>query len=162
MSRAQTTDPKPPWIRRLAENRKARYDYHVLETVEAGLALTGTEVKAARTGRIQLKDAHVEFRGEEAFLVGAHISPYSPGNRDNHEAERPRKLLLRQRQLERLFGRLQTKGLTAVPLEVYFKDSWIKVKIALVQGKKQHDKRETIRRRELDREARAAIKTARS
>ncbi|RMH19736.1 MAG: SsrA-binding protein SmpB [Acidobacteria bacterium] len=155
------SEPNRP-IRPLATNRKARHDYHVLETLEAGLVLTGTEVKAARTGRVQLKDAFVEFRSGEAFLVGVHIGPYSHGNRENHEAERPRKLLLKRRQLERLYGALQTKGLTAVPLSLYLKGSWIKVEIAVVQGKKQHDKREAERRRELEREAREAMKAARS
>lgn len=147
--------------RLLASNRKARHDYHILETFEAGLVLTGTEVKSVRDGRVQLKDSYVEFRNGAAFLIGAHISPYSHGNRENHLPERPRKLLLRQRELDRIFGRMQTKGLTTVPLSVHLKGRWIKVEIALVQGKKLYDKRETARRRELDREAREAMKEAR-
>ena len=148
--------------RLLASNRKARHDYHILETVEAGLVLTGTEAKSARDGRVQLKDGYVEFRHGAAFLIGVHISPYSQGNRENHEPERPRKLLLRQRELDRMYGRLQTKGLTAVPLAVHLKGRWIKVDIGLVQGKKLYDKREAARRRELDKEAREAMKEARN
>jgi len=145
----------------LARNKKARHEYLVLESLEAGLALTGTEVKAARTGQVQLRESFIEFRDDEAWLVGAHISPYSHGNRANHVAERPRKLLLSRREMDRLSGKAQAKGLTVVPLSMYLKGSWIKLEIALVQGKKIHDKRETERRRELDREAQEAIKAQR-
>ncbi|MEM6454591.1 MAG: SsrA-binding protein SmpB [Acidobacteriota bacterium] len=147
-------------IRTLASNRKARHDYHVLETVEAGLQLTGTEVKSARDGRIVLRDAFVSFRGEQAFLEGAQISHYSHGNRENHLPDRPRKLLLKQREIERLAGRVQTKGLSVVPLSMYLKGPWIKTEIALVQGKKLHDKRDALRQKTLDREARQAMKDA--
>jgi SsrA-binding protein len=142
----------------LASNRRAQHDYHVLEVLEAGLQLTGTEVKAARGGRIQLKDSHIEVRDGQAWLVGAHISPYSHGNRENHPAERSRRLLLKKRQIERLYGRLQISGHTAVPLSVYLKGNWIKMEIAVVQGKKQYDKRETEKRKEQDREMQAAVK----
>ena len=148
-------------VRPLASNKRARHDYHVLETFEAGIQLAGTEVKAARAGKVQLKDSYVEFRDGQAFLVGAHISPYSHGNRENHEPERPRQLLLKKREIERLFGRTQLKGLTVVPLSVYLKGNWIKVEIALVQGKKLFDKREAEKTRELDREAEAAVKSGR-
>jgi SsrA-binding protein len=148
-------------LRVLARNKKARHEYHVLESLEAGLALTGTEVKAARTGKVQLRESYVEFRDGEGWLVGAHISPYSHGNRENHLPERPRKILLSRREMDRLAGSVQTKGLTVVPLSLYLKGSWIKVEIALVQGKKLHDKRETERRREQDREAQEAIKQQR-
>ncbi len=147
--------------RLLAENRRARYDYHVLEKLEAGLVLTGTEAKAARTGKIQLVDGHVEQRHGSAFLIGVHISPYAHGNLWNHQPDRPRKLLLHQRELDRLLGTLQTKGVTAVPLKVYIKGPWIKAEIGIVKGKKLYDKRETEKRRELDREAREAVKAAR-
>ena len=148
-------------VRSLASNRRARHDYHVLETLEAGIELWGTEVKSAREGRVQLKDSYVEFKGGEAFLQGVHISPYSHGNRENHEPERPRRLLLKRRELDKLAARTVQKGLTVVPLEVYLKGSRIKVEIALVQGKKLYDKRETEKKKEQDREAREAMKAAR-
>ncbi|HEX7185493.1 MAG TPA: SsrA-binding protein SmpB [Thermoanaerobaculia bacterium] len=149
---------KAPVRRELASNRRARHDYHILETFEAGLRLTGTEVKAVRGGKVQLKDSFVELRNGEAWLVGAHISPYSHGNRENHPPERDRKLLLQKRQIERLFGRTQLKGQTVIPLSVYLKGNWIKVEIALAQGKKLYDKREALKEKELDREAEAAVK----
>ena len=144
-------------VRPLASNKRARYDYHVLETFEAGIRLKGTEVKSVREGRVQLKDSYVEFKDSQAFLVGAHISAYSHGNRENHDPEQMRKLLLRKREIERLFGRTQLKGLTVVPLAMYLKGNWVKVEIALVQGKKLYDKRESEKTRELDREAEAVV-----
>jgi SsrA-binding protein len=144
--------------RTLASNRRAHHDYHILESFEAGIQLQGTEVKAVRTGKVQLKDSFVEIRDGQAFLVGAHISPYSHGNRENHLPERPRRLLLKRRQIERLFGRTLLKGYTVVPLSVYLKGNWIKVEIALAQGKKLYDKREAEKRRELDREVEDAVK----
>ncbi len=150
-----------PERRLLASNRRARHDYHVLETYEAGLSLHGTEVKSARAGKVQLKDSYVEFRNGEAFLVGAHISEYSHGNRENHLPERERKLLLHRKEIDKLSSRVIMKGFTVVPLQVYLKHDRVKVEVALVQGKKLHDKRETERRRELDKEAREAMKTAR-
>jgi SsrA-binding protein len=149
---------KVPEVRSLAGNRRALHDYLVLDRVEAGIALLGTEVKAARTGKIQLQDAYVDFRGGEAFLVGAHISPYSHGNRENHLPDRERKLLLSRREIDKLGGRVSAKGLSVVPLQVYLRGSHIKVEIALVQGKKLHDKREALRAKELDREAQAAVR----
>lgn len=141
-------------IQVLARNRKARHDYEILETFEAGMALAGTEVKSVREGRIQLKDSYVEIRGREGWLVGAHISPYSHGNILNHDPERPRKLLLKRRELDRLFGRSLLRGQTIIPLRVYLKGNWIKIEIALAQGKKLHDKRrvekEKIARQEAD------------
>lgn len=138
----------------LARNRRARHDYDVLETFEAGLVLQGTEVKAARGGKVQLKDAYVELRDGEAYLQRAHIGPYQHAGRDNHEPERPRKLLLQRREIDRLRGKLQGqgRGLTIVPLQVMTRGPWIKVEIALVQGKKLYDKRERERLKELDRE----------
>ncbi len=144
--------------RPLASNKRARHDYHILETFEAGIQLAGTEVKSVREGRVQLKDSYIELKDGQAYLVGAHISPYSHGNRENRDPERLRKLLLKKREIGRLFGRAQLKGLTVVPLAVYLKGNWIKVEIALVQGKKLYDKRETEKTRELDREMEAAIK----
>jgi SsrA-binding protein len=147
-----------PDVKVLAQNRRARHDYHVLETVEAGIALAGTEVKSARDGKVTLKDSFVELRDGQAFLQRAHIGPYSHGNRQNHEPERPRKLLLRRREIDRLAGKMQGRGLTIVPLRVLLRGSWIKVEIALVQGKKLYDKRESERVRELDREMEQARK----
>ena len=149
----------PP--RALATNKRARHDLEILETLEAGIELTGTEVKAARSGKVQLKDSHVEFRDGQAYLVGAHVSPYSHGNRENHEPERPRRLLLRKRQIDKLFGRTLLKGYTVVPLSVYLQGNWVKVEIALAQGKKLYDKRATERGREMDREMEQAFKTVR-
>lgn len=144
--------------RPLASNKRARHDYHILETFEAGIKLAGTEVKAVRSGKVQLKDSYVELRNGQAYLVGAHISPYSHGNRENHEPEAVRKLLLKRREIERLFGRSQLKGLTVIPLSVYLKGNWIKLEIGLAQGKKLYDKRESEKVRELDREVEAAVK----
>jgi SsrA-binding protein len=145
----------------LASNRRALHEYHVLEKVEAGIALRGTEVKSIRTGTVQLHDAFVEFRSGEAFLVGAHVSAYSHGNRENHEPDRARKLLLHRREIDRLAGKSQGKGHTVVPLKMYLSDGRVKVEIALAVGKKQHDKRQAARERELDREAAEAVSRAR-
>jgi SsrA-binding protein len=149
---------KPIPVRSLATNKRVRHDYEVLDTFEAGMELSGTEVKAARNGKVQLKDSYVEFRGGQAYLVGAHISHYSHGNRENHEPERPRRLLLKKREIEKLFGRTLLKGFTVVPLSMYLKGNWLKVEIALAQGKKLYDKRQTERTKTLDREAEEAIK----
>jgi SsrA-binding protein len=149
---------KPIPVRPLATNKRARHDYEVLDTFEAGMELSGTEVKAARNGKVQLKDSYVEFRDGQAYLVGAHISHYSHGNRENHEPERPRRLLLKKREIEKLYGRTLLKGFTVVPLSLYLKGNWLKVEIALAQGKKLYDKRQTERTKTLDREAEEAIK----
>ncbi|MEM8993518.1 MAG: SsrA-binding protein SmpB [Acidobacteriota bacterium] len=146
--------------RQLASNKRARHEYHIHDEIEAGLQLTGTEVKAARSGKIQLRDGYVEFRDGQAWLCGVHISPYSHGNRENHVMVRPRKLLMHRRQIERLAGRSQAKGFTVVPLKMYLSGNLIKVEIGLGQGKKLYDKRATEKERELDREAREAIKVA--
>lgn len=148
---------KTPEVRLLAGNRRAAFDYFIHERLEAGIVLTGTEVKSARTGKIQLADAFVDFQRGEAFLVNAHISPYSHGNRENHLPDRPRKLLLSRREIDKLAGRVTTKGYSVVPLQVYLRGSRIKVEVGLVQGKKLYDKRETERTKELDREAAAAM-----
>jgi len=148
---------KKPEIRVLARNRRARHDYEILETFEAGMALSGTEVKSARDGRVQLKDSYVEIRDGEGWLVGAHISPYSHGNLMNHDPERPRKLLLKRRELDRLFGRSLLKGQTVIPLSVYLKGNWIKIEIALARGKKLHDKRQAEREKIARQEADEAI-----
>lgn len=143
---------KGPDERPLATNRRARFDYNILETLEAGIQLLGTEVKSVRAGKVQLRDSYVEIRQGEAFMIGAHISPYSHGNRENHDPDRTRKLLLKRREIDRLYGKTQAKGLTVVPLKMYLSGHHIKVEIALVQGKRQHDKRLAEKQRELDRE----------
>ena len=142
----------------IATNRKAFHDYFVLQKLEAGIALTGTEVKSLRDGKVNLKDSYIDFDHGEAYLIGAHISPYSHGNRENHDPERKRKLLLHRREIDRLFGQVVEKGLTIVPLRLYFKSGRVKAEIAVVRGKKLFDKRESEKRRELDREAEAAMK----
>jgi SsrA-binding protein len=142
----------------LAENRKASFDYHFLETFEAGLVLTGTEVKAIREGGVNLRDSYCRLEGAEAYLLGAHISQYSHGGYAVHDPTRSRKLLLHRDELNKLLGKTTEKGLTIVPVRMYFKNGRVKVLIALAKGKKTFDKRETIKRREADRETRAAIK----
>lgn len=142
----------------IASNKKALHDYFILQKVEAGLVLTGTELKSLRGGKAQLKDAYVIFKNGEAYLFGAHISPYTHGNLQNHDPERTRKLLLHRRELEKLHSQTTEKGLSIVPLRLYFKGSRVKAEIAVVRGKKQYDKRDTERTRELDREAASAMK----
>jgi SsrA-binding protein len=142
----------------IAENRKARHDYHVLETWEAGVALLGTEVKAIREGRINLRDSYARADHGEIWMMNVHISSYSHRGYADHAEMRQRKLLLHAHEIRKLIGRTAEKGLTLVPLEMYFKNGRIKVLLALAKGKQAHDKRETIRRREVDRETRAAVK----
>ncbi len=142
----------------VSTNREAYHNYHIVETYECGIALTGTEVKSIRDGRCNLKDAYGLIRNGEAWLLNAHISPYSHGNRENHEPTRTRKLLLHKAEIERLIGKAQEKGLTLVPTKMYFKNGRIKVELAIARGKKLYDKRETERRREADREARVMMK----
>lgn len=153
---SKPTPAKRP-VKVLAKNRKARHDYHILETFTAGMVLTGTEVKSVRDGKIQLKDSYVEVRDHQAWLVGAHISPYSHGNRENHDPERPRKLLLHRREIDKLMGRTTIKGQTVVPLTVLLDGSWIKVEIALAQGKKLYDKRRAEKEKQVERELRDAV-----
>ncbi len=142
----------------IASNKKALHDYFVLQKLEAGIELTGTEVKSLRDGKANLKDSYVAIEGGEAYLVGTHISPYSHGNIANHDPERRRRLLLHKREIEKLHEQIQEKGLTVVPLRMYFKSSRVKTEIAVVRGKKLYDKRETEKRREQEREAAAAMK----
>jgi SsrA-binding protein len=142
----------------LATNRKARHVYHLLEKETAGIELLGTEVKAVREGKINLKEAFVQFVAGEAFLVGCHIGAYEAAGYAHHDSLRRRRLLLHKRQIERLSSKVQEKGLTVVPLSVFTDGNWIKVEIVLVRGKQLHDKRETLRRRTLDREAEQAVK----
>ncbi len=145
----------------IASNKKALHEYFIVQKLEAGLVLTGTEVKALRDGKANLKDAYVIFKNGEAYLFGLHISPYSHGNIQNHEPDRTRKLLLHKRELDKLHGQTAEKGLTVVPLRLYFKGARVKTEIAVVRGKKQYDKRDSERSRELDREAQQAMKERR-
>ena len=142
----------------VADNRKAFFDFHVIETLEAGIALLGTEIKAIREGRVNLRDSYARLENGEIWLLNVHISPYSHTGYAHHEERRQRKLLLHKHEIMKLAGRVQEKGLTLVPLQLYFKGGRLKVSIALVKGKQAPDKRETIRRREVDRETRAAVK----
>ena len=148
---------KPPQ-RDIAVNRKARHDYEWLETLEAGLVLTGTEVKSARAGKVNLKDGYAAPRDGELFLLQVHISPYSHGTFDNHEALRPRKILLHRRELRRLIGKITERGLTLVPTRMYFKNGRVKVELALARGKKRHDRRAAARERDMERDVQAALK----
>ena len=145
----------------IAENRKAFHDYHLLETFEAGIALLGTEVKAIREGRVNLRDSYARLENGEVFLFNVNISPYSHRGYAEHEPLRRRKLLLHRHEIRKLIGKTVEKGMTLVPTRLYFKNGRVKVAISLAKGKKEYDKRETVKRREADRETRAAIKTRR-
>jgi SsrA-binding protein len=148
-------------IKILTENRQARHNYILLETFEAGLALTGTEVKAARAGMVQLKDAYAQIRDHEAWLINAHISPYSHGNRQNHDPLRDRKLLLHRREIDKLSGRTRDGGLTIIPTRLYLKKGRIKCELALARARRKYDKRELEREREKEAEARQVLREAR-
>ena len=142
----------------LARNRKALHEYHVIDTYEAGIVLAGPEVKSIRAGRASLAEAFARIEGNEAYLHGMHISPYDPASRWNVDPTRTRKLLLNRREIRRLIGATQQEGLTLVPLELYVKDGFIKVEIALARGKKRHDKREDLKKRDADREIQRAVR----
>lgn len=148
--------------RPIATNRKARHEYEILETLEAGIVLTGTEVKALREGRCNLEDGYAVFldtHSHELWLLNLHIGPYShAAPHANHEPKRPRKLLLHKRQAIRLRSKVQEKGLTLIPLSLYFSGPYVKVELALVRGKKLYDRREDIRRRDMEREMRRSLK----
>ncbi|MBM4286031.1 MAG: SsrA-binding protein SmpB [Deltaproteobacteria bacterium] len=145
-------------IKLICRNRKAYFEYTVDAVFEAGLVLQGTEVKSLRLGKANIEDAYARFRDGEIYLLNAHISPYTHAAAENHEPTRPRKLLLRRRELKRLLGKVQERGFTLVPLKLYFKNEYAKVELALAKGKRQADKRETIRRREEQRELERARK----
>jgi len=145
-------------VKIITRNRKAYHDYFILEQMEAGIALAGTEVKSLREGRANLKDSYARVQDGEVVLYGMHISPYDHGNRFNHDPERPRKLLLHKREIWRLMGRVEEKGLTLVPLALYFTRGKAKVELALAKGKAEHDKREAIARRDAGREIARAMK----
>jgi SsrA-binding protein len=145
----------------ISENRKALHDYHILETFEAGVVLQGTEVKSIREGRVNLRDSYARVDNGEVFVYNIHISPYSHRGYADHEPTRPRKLLLHRQEIRKLIGRTVERGLTLVPLRVYFKNGKVKVAVSLAKGKQAHDKREAIKKREVERETRAAVKAAR-
>ncbi len=145
----------------VATNRQASFRYNLLERFECGMVLQGTEVKALREGKAQLKDSYASIREGEVWLIAAYIPPYGPASRENHEPERPRKLLLHRAEIDRLTGRTRERGLTLVPTRMYFRDGRAKVEIALARGKDVHDKRETIRKREVAREVQRELREAR-
>ncbi|TEU07344.1 MAG: SsrA-binding protein SmpB [Candidatus Aminicenantes bacterium] len=146
-------------MRTIATNKKAKFNYEILERIEAGISLLGSEVKSVREGGISLKESHAEIKGGEVFLINCNISPYEAASRFNHEPKRDRKLLLHRREIKRLTGKIQEKGLTLVPTKVFFNDKGkVKVEVALAKGKRTYKKREVIRERDRDRELRAELK----
>ena len=145
-------------VKLVARNRKARHEYHILETLEAGIVLLGSEVKSLREGNASLSDSYARVEGSEVWLHNLHIGTYGPSGPDAHEHKRRRKLLLHRQEIRRLIGKVEQAGLTLIPLEIYFRDGVAKLMLALAKGKKQWDKREDIKRREAEREARRARK----
>ncbi len=146
----------------VVSNRKARHEYSVVETMEAGIVLTGTEVKSLRAGNANLQDSYAAIKRGEVWLINMHISPYEHGNISNHQPTRPRKLLLQRKQIRKLIGRVQEKGLSLVPLSVYFKGPLAKIELALAQGKKRFDKREALAKRQAQREMAHRLKRSTS
>ncbi len=145
-------------IKTIATNRKAYHDYEVVDTFEAGIVLTGTEIKSIREGKANLRDGFALIRNGEVWLLNVHIAPYAGGNRQNHEPLRERKLLLHRQEINRLAGRVQEKGWTLVPLRLYLKDNKAKIELGLVRGKRQYDKREAIAKRDYEREVEREVK----
>lgn len=137
-------------IKIIAENRKAYHDYFILEDFEAGMVLTGTEVKSLRQGKVNAKDSYAHIKNAELFVIGLHISPYEQGNRFNVDPDRTRKLLMHKREIMRLFGQVKQEGLALVPLKLYFKNGKVKISLGLAKGKKNYDKRESIAKREAE------------
>ncbi len=150
--------PEQDKIKVLATNRKAYHDYHILETYEAGIVLTGTEVKSVREGKVNLKDSYATIKNGEAFVLNMHISPYHHGTAFNHDPTRTRKLLLHRHEINRLLGKIKEKGLTLVPLKIYLKNGYVKLELALVKGKKLYDRRADIAKRDMDRELKRELK----
>lgn len=142
----------------LAQNRKARHDYTIIDTIEAGIVLQGTEIKAIRNGRLNLKDGFCRVRNGEIFMYNVHISPYEQGNIFNHDPLRTRKLLMHKKQIARLVGETKNTGITLIPLKVYIRDGFAKVLVGLAKGKKQYDKRETIKNRDVNRQISRTLK----
>jgi len=145
----------------IQDNKSVRHEYHIIETFEAGLVLTGSEVKSIRARSVQLKDSYIAFKGQEAFLQNAHISEYKSSSYNNHHPERLRKILLNRSELDRIYGALREKGLTCVALKIYLKNGRVKLEIALVKGKKLHDKRESIKKRDVDNQLRRTLQRSR-
>jgi SsrA-binding protein len=145
----------------IADNRKARHDYHLVERYEAGLVLTGSEVKSLRDGRVSLQQAYADVRDGEAWLIGAHIDPYDQAGVENHDPVRDRKLLLKRREIDALYGKVRERGLTLVPTRMYFKDGRAKVEVAVARGKDVRDKRRDIAKRDADRQIERALKSGR-
>ena len=150
--------PEERQYKLIADNRKARHDFFIDETIEAGLVLVGTEVKSLRAGRVNLRDSYAEIRGGQVVLVGVHISPYEQGNLNNHDPLRARKLLLHRREIDRLNGKVREKGFTLVPTKLYFIGSHAKVEIGLAHGKRAYDKRATIATRDAARDVQRALR----
>ena len=148
-----------PETQSIARNKRARHDYHILETWEAGLVLSGTEVKSLRDGKANIADAYAIVKDGEVYLLNLHIAPYEQGNQFNHEPTRTRKLLLHRKEIRRMIGAVERQGLTLIPLELYFKRGIAKVVLALGKGKKLHDKRDTARERDAEREIARAVRT---
>jgi len=146
----------------LSDNRQAGYNYFLMERFEAGLVLTGTEVKSAKSGKIQLRESYAAIEKNEAWLMNAHISEYSHGNRENHSPVRSRKLLLHRREIDKLLGKTREKGLSLIPTKIYLKGGRVKCELALAKGKKMHDKRETERARTAEAEARDAVRRSKA
>ena len=157
----KVVDTEKKSVRTVAENRKARHEYEILESVETGIALTGTEVKSMREGQANLKESFARIENGEVFLHNCHISPYGHGNRFNHDPVRKRKLLLHKREILKLKSKIQEKGLTLIPLKLYFRDNWVKLSLGLCRGKKLYDKRDSIARRESQRRLDRVMKESR-
>ena len=149
-------EKKASGIKIITENRKASFDYHILEKYEVGLVLTGSEVKSLREGQMQLKDSYITFQGSDAYLQKAHIAVYKNSSYNNHEPERLRRLLLHRTELNKLYGAIREKGLSLVPLKAYFKNGKAKLEIALVKGKKTVDKRQDIKKKDIQKQLRQA------
>lgn len=158
MNQVRKADPNNKIV---VENRKARFSYEVLDTLETGLVLTGTEVKSLRSGKASIKEAYARVSGGQVFLEGMNVTPYAQGNRYNHDPVRSRKLLLHRREINRLIGSVEREGLSLVPLELYFSRGKAKIAIGLGRGKKQHDKRQALKERMMDRETARAIAVGR-
>ena len=145
-------------VKVIANNRKAKHDYFLLETFEAGLVLQGSEIKSIRAGQVSLKEAYVRTDGREAWLVNAHIAPYNPASRQNHDPKRDRKLLLNRKEIDQLFGEVRQKGVTIIPTQLYLKEGKAKVEIALAKGKQKYDKRQAMAKKDAQREVERALR----
>lgn len=145
----------------ICKNKRARFNFFIDETYEAGIVLTGTEVKSLRQGKVNLKDSYAKIKNEEIFLMDTHISPYTHGNRFNHDPDRPRKLLMHKREIKRLYGKSREKGFSLIPTRMYFKDGRVKVEIGLGKGKRAYDKRELLKQKTVEREVERSFRGAR-